>query len=465
MLFKYVVGDSTDVGVPLVIVLGRDTVDNLEYLPDTYNIPLIKSHAKALLSSKDLKEGSSVTTSILDGDTMVRVAFLLAPESGNKKDLSALSKNVGVAVKNLLTNSKKVQFYATQPLNESGVPEVPTIARSISNELYDFKDSLNKPEEKTVYINNLVSPATETDIDLHNAMVFVRDLVTSPPNTVMPQTLVTEAKKLVGKKIKMIDHVPGNENMAGLLAVGRGSSLDPEFIELQYKGNKKSDIDYVFIGKGITFDSGGYSLKPAKSMETMKGDMAGAATVLGLFKYLKEHGSDLNIVGLIPTCENMIGRDAIAPGEVINYQNGKSVEVLNTDAEGRLILADALIYSQKFNAPVIDIATLTGGIVVALGSHRSGLFGTNRELIEKIKEAGQQSADPVWEMPMDDEVYSPKSEVADMKNISSGPSSITAALFLREFAPQNWAHLDIAGTSGEAVGTGRPLPLIIQLIK
>jgi leucyl aminopeptidase len=464
MLFKYVIGASKNTNVPLVVVLGKETVDNLDLLPDTYNASLIKSHAKSLLSSKDLKEGSSVEFSIMDESRLLRVAFVM-PDPDSKKAITELSKNVGKYVKNFLGNSKEVQVFLTQPSNEFGVPEVPTLARGISNELYDFKDSIKKPEEKTVYIINKATPEMDLDIKLHNSMVMVRDLVTSPPNTLVPQTLVAEAKKLVGKKIKMIEHVPANENMAGLLAVGRGSSLDSEFIELHYKGNKKSDIDFVFIGKGITFDSGGYSLKPAKSMETMKGDMAGAATVLGLFRYLKEHGSELNIVGLIPTCENMIGKDAIVPGEVITYSNGKTVEVLNTDAEGRLILADALIYSEKFkDAKVIDIATLTGGIIVGLGNYRTGLFSDDKELVELISETGAKMADPVWHMPMDEEVYSPKSEVADMKNISSGPSSITAALFLKAFAPGRWAHLDIAGTSGEAVGTGRPLPLLIGLV-
>lgn len=466
MLFKYVVGGSKSTNVPLVVILNEHLVDQLDALPDSHNVELIKAHARALLDSKDLKDGGSVDVSVLDGKVLTHVTFLCLSKTPTRKDLTSLSKNVGSAVKNLLGNSREVHIFdavthADQIVNVSSYP---SIVRGISNELYDYKDSLKGEEPKVVHLLHSLSHAETQDIKLHESMVFVRDLVTSPPNMVVPQTLVSEAKKLVGRKIKMIDHDPAKENMAGLLAVGRGSSLNPEFIELQYKGRKSSDIDYVFIGKGITFDSGGYSLKPAKSMETMKGDMAGAATVLGLFKYLKEHGSELNIVGLIPTCENMIGKDAIAPGEVINYSNGKSVEVLNTDAEGRLILADALIYSQKFNAKVIDIATLTGGIVVALGSHRSGLFGTDRSLIEEIKAVANETADPVWEMPLDEEVYSPKSEVADMKNISNGPSSITAALFLKEFAPEQWAHLDIAGTSGEAVGTGRPLPLVVGLV-
>lgn len=467
MLFRYIDGQPKSTNVPLVVVLNSDLIGQLDHLPDTHNAELIKAHATALLEGGNLKDGGSADVAILDGKILTRVTFLLLSKTPNRKDLTTLAKSVGGAVKKLLGNSLEVHVFdavqhAEQVVNVSAYP---SIVRGISNELYDYKDSLNSPEIKKVNLLHNRSHAETRDIELHNAMVFVRDLVTAPPNTIMPQTLVGEAKKLVGKKIKMIDHVPAQEQMAGLMAVGRGSSLDPEFIELHYKGRKSTDIDFVFIGKGITFDSGGYSLKPAKSMETMKGDMAGAATVLGLFKYLQEHGCEFNIVGLIPTCENMIGRDAIVPGEVIKYSNGKSVEVLNTDAEGRLILADALIYSQKFNAKVIDIATLTGGIVVALGSHRSGLFGTEQSLIDEIKAAGDAAADPVWEMPMDDEVYSPKSEVADMKNISSGPSSITAALFLREFAPKNWAHLDIAGTSGEAVGTGRPLPLIIELIK
>jgi len=228
----------------------------------------------------------------------------------------------------------------------------------------------------------------------------------------------------------------------------------------------------VLVGKGITFDSGGVSIKPAATMDEMKFDMCGAASVLGTFRAMAELGLPGEVVGLIPTCENLINGSANKPGDVVKSMSGQTIEILNTDAEGRLILCDALTYAERFKpSAVIDIATLTGACVVALGGVNSGLFSKDDELAESILKAGKQAGDPAWRMPLDEEYQVQlKSNFADMANIGGQPAgAVTAACFLSRFAKAyRWAHLDIAGTAwkGGAVkgSTGRPVPLLLQFL-
>ena len=228
----------------------------------------------------------------------------------------------------------------------------------------------------------------------------------------------------------------------------------------------------ALVGKGITFDTGGISLKPGGDMDEMKYDMCGAASVLGTFKAIAEMDLPLNVVGIIPTCENMPGGNAIRPGDVLTSMSGQTIEVLNTDAEGRLILCDALTYAERFEpSSVVDIATLTGACVIALGHHLSGLFSNNDSLARELIAAGDNSLDRAWHMPMlDDYQDQLKSNFADMANIGGrAGGSITAACFLSRYARKfDWAHLDIAGTawkSGKEKGsTGRPVPLLTQFL-
>jgi len=228
----------------------------------------------------------------------------------------------------------------------------------------------------------------------------------------------------------------------------------------------------VLVGKGITFDTGGISIKPAADMDEMKFDMGGAASVLGTFRAVAQLKLKINLVGLIPACENMPSGTAVKPGDVVTSLSGQTVEILNTDAEGRLILCDALTYAERFKpAAVVDIATLTGACVIALGHHRSGMFSPDDALAGELEQAGQAALDPCWRMPLDDEYDEGlKSNFADMANIGGrAGGAITAAMFLKRFtAKYPWAHLDIAGTawkSGAAKGaTGRPVPLLTQFI-
>jgi leucyl aminopeptidase len=254
--------------------------------------------------------------------------------------------------------------------------------------------------------------------------------------------------------------------------VAQGSHEPLRFIVLNYQGGAKSQAPVVLVGKGITFDTGGVSLKPAAEMDEMKFDMCGAASVLGTFRALGELQPAINVVGLIPACENMNDGKAIKPGDVLKSMSGQTIEVLNTDAEGRLILCDALTYAKRFApAAVIDIATLTGACVIALGGVRSGLFSADDALAAALEQAGEASLDRCWRMPLDDDYAEGlKSNFADMANIAGrAAGAVTAAKFLQKFtADYPWAHLDIAGTawkSGAAKGsTGRPVGLLVSYL-
>jgi len=260
--------------------------------------------------------------------------------------------------------------------------------------------------------------------------------------------------------------------MGSFMAVARGSLEPPKFIVARWMGGAKNEAPVVLVGKGITFDTGGISIKPAAEMDEMKYDMGGAASVLGTLRAVAQQKARVNLIGIIPACENMPSGNAVKPGDVVTSLSGQTIEILNTDAEGRLILCDALTYAERFKpAVLVDIATLTGACVIALGHHRSGLFSTDDALAEELLAAGEQALDPAWRMPLDDEYDEAlKSSFADMANV--GPraaGSVTAAMFLRRFAgKQRWAHLDIAGTawrSGANKGaTGRPVPLLTQFV-
>jgi leucyl aminopeptidase len=258
-------------------------------------------------------------------------------------------------------------------------------------------------------------------------------------------------------------------NMGAFMAVAQASAQPAAFIVLHYKGAGSSVAPTVLVGKGITFDTGGISLKPGPGMDEMKFDMCGAASVLGTFRALAELQPRINVVGLIPACENMPGGKAVKPGDVVTSASGQTIEILNTDAEGRLILSDALWYANRFKPrAVIDIATLTGACVIALGHVRSGMFATDETLARQLLKAGEDWDDLCWRMPLDD-AYADglKSNFADMANVADrAAGSVTAAKFLQRFAPEApWAHLDIAGTawkSGAAKGaTGRPVSLLL----
>ncbi|HET8870348.1 MAG TPA: leucyl aminopeptidase, partial [Aquabacterium sp.] len=255
-------------------------------------------------------------------------------------------------------------------------------------------------------------------------------------------------------------------------SVTAGTAQPPKFIILRYNGAAKTQAPIVLVGKGITFDSGGISLKPGAGMDEMKYDMGGAASVLGTFRAIAELKPKINLIGLIPSCENMPSGTATKPGDVVTSMSGQTIEILNTDAEGRLILCDALTYAERFKpAAVVDIATLTGACVIALGNQHSGLFSKDDALADALLAAGKQAGDTAWRMPLDDEYGEAlKSNFADLANVGGREGgAITAAVFLSKFTKAyRWAHLDIAGTAwksgGAKTGTGRPVSLLTQFI-
>ena len=307
-------------------------------------------------------------------------------------------------------------------------------------------------------------------------VALAREWGNRPANHATPSMLAKVAQTL-GKHKRVRCQVLGPKEieklgMGSFAAVARGSHEPMRFIVLHYDGAAKTQAPTVLVGKGITFDTGGISLKPGAGMDEMKFDMCGAASVLGTFEALAQLQPAINVVGLIPTCENMPEGTALKPGDVVTSMSGQTIEVLNTDAEGRLILCDALTYATRFKPrAVIDIATLTGACVVSLGAVRSGLFSPSDELAHALQEAGEAALDPCWRLPLDDEYAEGlKSNFADVANVGGRDGgAITAAKFLQRFAKDYpWAHLDIAGSawkSGAAKGaTGRPVGLLLQYL-
>jgi leucyl aminopeptidase len=282
---------------------------------------------------------------------------------------------------------------------------------------------------------------------------FARGIQVLPSNICTPSYLANTARELAGRhgfEVTILDKAAiVKEKMGALLSVAQGSAEEPRFIALEYRGADGAPI--VLVGKGVTFDTGGISIKPAQNMEDMKYDMSGAAAVLGTFEALGRLKPKVHVVGLIPSTENMPSGTAVKPGDVITSHLGKTIEVINTDAEGRLILCDALSYARRYNpAAVIDIATLTGAIVVALGHTAAGVMGSDEKLVEEVRAAGEKSGERVWPLPLwEDYRELMKSDIADVKNSGGRPAgSISAGWFLREFVDEfPWAHLDIAGTA------------------
>jgi leucyl aminopeptidase len=333
-----------------------------------------------------------------------------------------------------------------------------------------------RPERVAFLVERAAGTAAEREVAhaeaLANGVDLAKDLGNLPGNVCTPAYLADAAIRL-GQDHKIKVQVLERRQMqalkmGALLAVAQGSEQAPRLIVLQYQGGPAKQAPVALVGKGITFDTGGISLKPAAEMDEMKYDMCGAASVLGTFRAVAEMKLPINLVGVIPAAENMPGGGATRPGDVVTSMSGQTIEILNTDAEGRLVLCDALTYVERFKpAAVIDIATLTGACVIALGHHNTGLFTASDALADELVAAGRESGDRCWRMPLEDEYQDQlKSPFADVANVGGrAGGSITAACFLSRFTKAyDWAHLDIAGTawrSGAAKGSsGRPVPLL-----
>jgi leucyl aminopeptidase len=337
------------------------------------------------------------------------------------------------------------------------------IAEGLGFGAWHFSEMKRPPEEPKAALERfeVLAPAETAEFERGHAVgaaiaagqAFTRGLQVLPGNVCTPSYLARTAEELAHRHkfgITVLD-LAGirKEGMGALLSVSQGSAEEPRFIALEYKGGTGAPV--VLVGKGVTFDSGGISIKPAQNMEEMKYDMSGAAAVLGTFEALGRLRPKLNVIGLVPTTENLPSGTAIKPGDVVKSHFGKTIEIVNTDAEGRLILCDALSYARRYQpACVLDAATLTGAIVVALGHSATGAMGNDDALVEEVRRAGERAGERVWPMPLWDEYRElNKSDIADVKNSGGRPAgSISAGWFLREFVEgYPWVHLDIAGTA------------------
>ncbi|MGO4395405.1 leucyl aminopeptidase [Variovorax sp. M-6] len=378
------------------------------------------------------------------------------------------------------SNPKRMAIVFAGAVDAAGLGSAVLAAADAS---YVYTETKSKPEPRSLRQLSLGVPdaaALREAFDQATATVagieLAKEWGNRPGNHCTPTMLAQAAKELAELPNVKCEVLGPKEvaklGMGAFAAVAQGSAEPLRFIVLRYHGAPKDQAPVVLVGKGITFDTGGVSLKPAAEMDEMKFDMCGAASVLGVFRALGDIQPAINVVGLVPTCENMNDGRAIKPGDVVTSMSGQTIEVLNTDAEGRLILCDALTYAKRF-APsaVIDIATLTGACVVALGGVRSGLFSGDDALAEALEAAGEASQDRCWRMPLDEDYAEGlKSNFADVANVAGrAGGAVTAAKFLQRFASDYpWAHLDIAGTawkSGAAKGsTGRPVGLLLNYL-
>jgi len=360
---------------------------------------------------------------------------------------------------------------------------------AIDEALYKFdqlkskKEESRRPLRKFVFNVNSRGQLMQGELAARQGMAvsagihLAKDLGNLPGNICTPSYLAAQAKKLSKQHSKIKTTVLEESDMkklgmGSLLSVSIGSREPAKLITMEYMAGDKKQAPIVFVGKGVTFDSGGISLKPGAGMDEMKYDMCGAASVVGVMNAIAELQLDINVIGIIPTVENMPDGLASRPGDIVTSMSGQTIEILNTDAEGRLILCDALSYAEKFNPDVvIDIATLTGACIVALGAHPAGLLSNHNPLANDLLSAGQTSGDRCWQLPLwDDYQEQLDSNFADMANIGGkGAGTITAACFLSRFTKKyNWAHLDIAGvawkTGTHKGATGRPVGLLTQYV-
>ena len=449
---------------------------------------LTLKHLNNILKLGDLHE-STGSTLLIHGATKYSRVILLrigAPTDLTPKEFFKAIVSASNELSNI--NFTKIIFPINQFVNKLITEQAATsyLVRALVDQGYIINSlktqNKSKPANFQVYLHTNKPATKEIKQGLKNGQAISRgvsitkDLGNLPPNICTPTYLANSAKKLAREykmKVTVLEQKQIEKlKMGSFLAVAKGSREAPKFIIIEHNRGPKNKKPIVLVGKGITFDAGGISIKPSTDMDEMKYDMGGAATVLGVMKTVGELNLPLNIIMVVPTCENLPDGNAVKPGDIVTSMSGQTIEVLNTDAEGRLILCDALTYSERFKPEiVIDVATLTGACVVALGHHVSAVFTNYDPLADELKIAGEKALDQVWQMPMWDE-YQPQlnSNFADMANIGGrAGGSITAACFLSRFAKKyNWAHIDIAGTawkSGKEKGsTGRPVSLLSQFL-
>lgn len=454
-----------------------------------------KGALSAALKSGDIsgKAGSTLLLRQPDGVAAERVLLvgLGKDEAVSEKDFASALEAMAKSLANLGTGEGTIALPLDAVKQRDASFAVHAIVMALYEQAYR-SDTLKSTREENasgvkkfkIVVDAKAAAAAKTQlaksIAIANGSSLTRDLGNLPGNYCTPAHLATVAKKLASDHKMEVDVLERKQiealKMGSFLSVANGSDEPPKFIVLKHMGGKAKEQPVVLVGKGITFDSGGISLKPGANMDEMKFDMCGAGTVLGTMRAIGEMQLKLNVIAVIATCENMPSGRATKPGDIVTSMSGLTIEVLNTDAEGRLILCDALTYAERFNpSTVIDVATLTGACVIALGNHKSGLFTRHDEdhdqLADALLAAGKAVGDTAWRMPIEEVYYDQlKSNFADLANIGTpGAGSIVAAAFLERFTRKyTWAHLDIAGTawkSGASKGaTGRPVPLLAQFL-
>ena len=454
-------------------------------------IVLISDHFQAakdplsLLIEKAIKakDFSSKTGKVLHayaapGVSATKLVFLGV---GAAKAVDMKSAMTGLTASLKAAETKKLTVVSPESLSASSMQ---ALLVALAEGTYVYGTTKSKPATRALTqvslglpsVNLSLQNALKATVGMIQGIEFAKEWANRPANHATP-TMLAKAAMALAKSGAMSCEVLGPKEVAKLgmgsfMAVAQGSAEPLRFIVLKYQGGAKSEAPTVLVGKGITFDTGGISIKPAGQMDEMKFDMGGAASVLGIFKSLSAIKPQINVIGLIPACENMPDGLAVKPGDVVTSMSGQTIEILNTDAEGRLILCDALTYAERFKPhAVIDIATLTGACVIALGAVRSGMFATEDPLAEALLKAGDEAMDLCWRLPLDDEYAdSLKSNFADVANVGgSEGGAIKAAKFLHRFTKKYpWAHLDIAGTAWKGGGskgaTGRPVGLLLHYL-
>ncbi len=438
----------------------------------------------------------------MDGETETR---LLLPSAGGRKgnallvglgakkdfDARAAHKACETLAKALVerpASSTVIAVADFQPRGKDIAWVVHTLVAAISEAAYRFTPFKGKEKTSPVKLDKVQLGVDGKDVEaakkacseataIATGVNRAKDLGNTPPNVCHPESLAETARELAKQykslKATVLDEKELEKLGAGaILAVGRGSERPPRLIAMEYSGGKKDAAPVVLVGKGITFDTGGISLKPGAEMDEMKYDMCGAASVFGVIEAVCELGLPINVVGVVTSAENMPDGRATRPGDIITTLSGQTVEILNTDAEGRLVLADALTWAERYKPQtVIDIATLTGACIIALGHQGAAVLGNNERLAKNLVAAGEESGDRAWQLPLWPEYQEQlKSNFADMANIGGRPAgTITAASFLSRYTEDyTWAHLDIAGVawkSGKEKGaTGRPVPMLMRYL-
>lgn len=490
MDFEIVSGDITSLETEcLVLAVEADTtLSPAAKIADEAS----SGHISEILEGGDItgKNGQTLLLHKVPGlaaKRLLLIGFGKEADRNNRNYRKAVKAIMGVA-KSTGVSSLTLAIDIKPTDDEDKYRQVRHLVEWSGNELYTYDETKSKKADP-LKLEQISILATEEDSEVAetalmdgtaivNGTSIARDLGNLPGNFCTPTYLAEQALELDDEFESLTTTIVDEEEMADLgmhclLSVGNGSEEPSKLIVMEYKGGEEGDKPHVLVGKGITFDTGGISLKPGAGMDEMKFDMCGAASVFGAMTAICEMALPINVVGIVAAAENMPSGHATKPGDIVTTMSGQTVEILNTDAEGRLVLCDALTYAGKFEpASVVDIATLTGACIIALGHHATGVLSNNDELAAELLEAGEQAADKGWQLPLWDEFQEQlDSNFADIANIGGRPGgTITAACFLSRFTKEyRWAHLDIAGVAWNSGGkdkgsTGRCVPMLTQYL-